>query len=107
MEDLKIYFHGRPQGQNIWGVGNGDNAGIYLSQCLNWSYGKGMSGCLVIDHWNGDTYYSYIHRTNVFEKEGRDNAYCAITLRLQRKECHNVSTLYELLESAYSQLANI
>ena len=105
MEDIKVYFHGRPQGQNVWGVGDGDFAGVYLEQILNWTYGKDLPACMIIEHWNGDTYYSYIHRKDVLEKNGiRQDAYCAITLRIDHNECHNVATLYELLKTAYKQL---
>lgn len=105
MEDIKVYFHGRPQGQNVWGVGDGDIAGVYLEQILNWTYGKDLPACMIIEHWNGDTYYSYIHRKDVLEKNGiRQDAYCAITLRIDHNECHNVATLYELLKTAYKQL---
>ena len=107
MEDIKVYFHGRPHGQDIWGVREGDIAGSYLGQVLNWTYGKDLPACMIIDHWNGDTYYSYIHRKGVFEKAGaRKDAYCAITLRIVHSECHNVATLYELLKTAYEQLVD-
>lgn len=105
MDDIRVYFHGRPQGQSIWGVKDGDIAGSYLEQFLNWTYGKDLPACMIIDHWNGDTYYSYIHRKDISEKSGRQDAYCAITLRFVHNECYNVATLYELLKAAYEQLA--
>lgn len=104
MDGIRVYFHGRPQGQSIWGVKDGDIAGSYLEQFLNWTYGKDLSACMIIDHWNGDTYYSYIHRKDISEKSGRQDAYCAITLRFVHNECYNVATLYELLKAAYEQL---
>ena len=106
MEDIKVYFHGRPQGHDIWGVRDGDVAGSYLGQVLNWTYGRDLPACMIIEHWNGDTFYSYIHRKDVFEKEGRKDAYCAITLRIPHSECYNVATLYELLKTAYEQLVD-
>ena len=105
MEDIKVYIHGRPNGQDIWPKDVDAITGNYLGEILNWTYGKSLYACMIIDHLNGDAYYTYIHRKNVSEKDAsRQEAYCAITLRIAHKECQNVATLYELLKAAYEQL---
>ena len=60
MEDIKVYFHGRPNGQDIWPKDVDAITGNYLGEILNWTYGKSLYACMIIDHLNGDAYYTYI-----------------------------------------------
>jgi hypothetical protein len=101
---LKVYVHGRPQGQDIWSVVPVGDDKFYLNPFLDSKIGDGMDAVLLIDVWQGNAYYSYIHRKNVSEKGNRPNAYFAITICFEKHLCTEVSMLYDLLDSVYKQL---
>ena len=101
---LKVYVHGRPQGQDIWSVAPVGDDKFYLNPFLDSKIGDGMDAVLLIDVWQGNAYYSYIHRKNVSEKGNRPNAYFAITICFEKHLCTEVSMLYDLLDSVYKQL---
>ena len=101
---LKVYIHGRPQGQDIWSVAPVGDDKFYLNPFLDSKIGDGMDAALLIDVWQGNAYYSYIHRKNVSEKGNRPNAYFAITICFEKHLCTEVSMLYDLLDSVYKQL---
>lgn len=101
---LKIYVHGRPQGQDIWSIAPVGDDKFYLNPFLDSKIGDGMDAALLIDVWQGNAYYSYIHKKNVSEKGNRPNAYFTITICFEKHLCTEVSMLYDLLDSVYKQL---
>ncbi len=102
---IRVYIHGRPQGQDTWSVAPAPNDKFYINPFLDSKIGEDMSAVMQIDVWQGNSYYSYIHRKNVYEKVPREpNAYLAITVCFEKTLCTQVSTLYDLLERVYKQL---
>lgn len=103
---IKVYFHGRPAGQDFWPAENQiiNSDLIYLKSFLDYKVGSKESSVMIIDQISGNSYYTYLHRRNFFEKGGRPDSYCAITVCLEKKICKNTITLYNLLEQAYSLL---
>ncbi len=103
---VKVYFHGRPAGQDFWPAENQIGSDlIYLKSFLDYKVGTKESSVMIIDQISGNSYYTYLHRRNFFEKGGRPDSYCAITVCFEKKICKNTITLYNLLEQAYSLLA--
>lgn len=101
---IRVYIHGRPQGQDIWSKSPNANDEFYLNPFLDSKIGEDMNDVLQIDMWQQSAYYSYIHRHNVVEKGSRPNAYFAITVCFEKQYCSQVATLYELLDTVYKQL---
>lgn len=101
---VKVYIHGRPQGQDIWSVAPMANDKFYLNPFLDSKIGETMDSVLQIDLWQNNSYYSYIHRNNFLEKGNRAGAYFAITICFEKQLCTHVALLYNLLDSAYKQL---
>ena len=105
---VKVYFHGRPAGQDFWSAENQiiNSDLIYLKSFLDYKVGSKESSVMVVDQINGNSYYTYLHRRNFFEKGGRSDSYSAITVCLEKKSCRKVSSLYNLLDQAYDSLIN-
>lgn len=101
---VRVYIHGRPQGQDIWSNSPNVNDEFYLNPFLDSKIGEDMNDVLQIDMWQQNAYYSYIHRHNVVEKGSRPNAYFAITVCFEKQYCSQVATLYELLDTVYKQI---
>lgn len=104
---IKVYFHGRPAGQDFWPAENQiiNSDLIYLKSFLDYKVGSKESSVMIIDQINGNSYYTYLHRKNFFEKGGRSDSYCAITICFEKKICKNTITLYNLLDQAYNFLS--
>lgn len=101
---IKVYIHGRPQGQDIWSVAPVANDKFYLNPFLDSKIGETMDSVMQVDTWQDNAYYSYIHRKNIVEKGNRSGAYFAITICFEKQLCTQVALLYNLLESVYKQL---
>ena len=101
---VRVYIHGRPQGQDIWCKSPAQDDEFYLNPFLDSKIGEDMNAVLQVDMWHQNAYYYYIHRRNVVEKGNRPNAYFALTVCFERQYCTQVATLYELLETIYKQL---
>ena len=101
---VRVYIHGRPQGQDIWCKSPAQDDEFYLNPFLDSKIGEDMNAVLQVDMWHQNAYYSYIHRRNVVEKGNRPNAYFALTVCFERQYCTQVATLYELLETIYKKL---
>lgn len=103
---IKVYFHGRPAGQDFWPAENQiiNSDLIYLKSFLDYKVGSKESSVMIIDQINGNSYYTYLHRKNFFEKGGRSDSYCAITVCFEKKSCQNVSILYNLLGRVHEAL---
>lgn len=101
---IRVYIHGRPQGQDTWSAAPAPNDKFYLNPFLDSRIGEDMNAVMQVDIWQENSYYSYIHRKNVLEKGNRLSAYFAITVCFEKQVCTQVATLYDLLESVYTQL---
>lgn len=102
---VRIYIHGRPQGQDIWSPASASEDKFYIKPFLDSRIGEDVEAAMQVDVWQGNSYYSYIHRKNVYESVPREpNAYFAITICFEQNLCTQVSRLYSLLEGTYNQL---
>ena len=101
---IRVYIHGRPQGQDTWSSSPAPNDKFYLNPFLDSKIGEDMNAVMQVDVWQNKSYYSYIHRKNVLEKGNRPSAYFAITVCFEKQLCTQVATLDDLLESVYTQI---
>ena len=79
--EFKLFVHGVPKGQKIWGPNEQDRDYIGLS------YGKYRdkpNHVLSVEINGSNSYYTYFVGQNVLAKDGRPGSYFAITLRINR-----------------------
>ena len=105
MESLRIYIHGRPQGQDVWPKNGNPVDFPYLSPFLDYSkVGEGVKSSMVIDVRGENVYYTYLRRRNVLEYgDRRGNGYFAITVGLTGLKCERISKLYGLLDLVFQK----
>lgn len=103
MSDIRLYIHGRPQGQDLWSAKEDPIDHHYIEPFLDSKVGSDVPCAMIIDIWQKHAYYTYLHKRNVVEKSSRPGAYFAITLRLDGL-CRNVSVLFSLLGQVYKKL---
>lgn len=101
--NIKVYVHGRPQGQDIWCANEDPIDYHYLNPFLDSKVGSDVPAAMIIDVWQKHAYYTYIRRKNVFEKSLRPDAYFAITVRTD-DILKNSSTMFNLLDQVYNKL---
>lgn len=104
MAGIRIYVHGRPQGQDIWSPKDDATDHFYLEPFLDSRVGGDVQSAMIVDVWQKHIYYTYIRCKTVIEKTQRPNAYFAITIRFDDVYTKNVSTLYNLLERVYNKV---
>lgn len=104
MGKITVFYHGRPQGQKFWPTENLTREdSSYLEPFLDSKIGADASSVMVIDYANGNAYYSFVVRKNVIEKERGTESYFAITLKIEKAFCKNVSKLHSLLSLVYAE----
>ena len=104
MSKVGVFFHGRPQGQKFWSNGDLTKAdSFYLEPFLDSKIGADVSSVIIIDYIKDNAYYSFVVRKNVIEKERGTEAYFAITLKIEKAFCKNVSKLYQLLSLVFAE----
>lgn len=103
MNSIKVYVHGRPQGQDIWCAEEDPIDYHYLKPFLDSRLGGDVPAAMIIDVWQKHGYYTYIRRRNVLERSLRPEAYFAITVRLDGI-LRNSSIMFDLLTQVYEQL---
>lgn len=100
---IKVYVHGRPQGQDIWCAEEDSIDYHYLNPFLDSRLGGDVPAAMIIDVWQKHVYYTYIRRKNVLERSLRPEAYFAITVRLDGI-LGNSSIMFDLLAQVYDKL---
>ena len=100
--NIKLYAHGVPNGQDIWG-----NPGADI-QYIEAFYGRRSSipsqVFLEIMKFDGEiySYYTYFRYGNFQEKEGRSGGYFALTLRVNYYYV-DIQNIYNLLEASFNK----
>lgn len=100
---IKVYVHGRPQGQDIWCAEEDSIDYHYLNPFLDSRLGGDVPAAMIIDVWQKHVYYTYIRRRNVLERSRRPEAYFAITVRLDGI-LRSSSIMFDLLTQVYDKL---
>lgn len=100
--DIKLYVHGVPDGQKMWGIGNVDanyikafygrqsNVPVLMFVEVR-QYGS-MSYC----------YYTYMCADKMYDYVGRPGSYFALTLRINYFYA-DVQNIYNLLDAGYNK----
>ena len=101
MNTFDIYVHGTPRGHQIWGS---EHKHDYISTFYNHDTPASEKVILQIDVCGGDSFYTYMRHQNVYDVEGRPQAFFALTVGFRRAYCTNVYRLYQLLDAVYNQI---
>lgn len=101
MSSFEIYVHGTPRGHQIWGSEYNHD---YISTFYNHDSQASEKVVLQIDVCAGDSFYTYIRHQNVYDVEGRPQAFFALTVSFRKAFCTNVYKLYQLFDAVYNQI---
>lgn len=101
MNTFDIYVHGTPRGHQIWGS---EHKHDYISTFYNHDTPASEKVILQIDVCGGDSFYTYMRHQNVYDVEGRPQAFFALTVGFRRAYSTNVYRLYQLLDAVYNQI---
>lgn len=98
--ELKIIFHGVPNGQKKWGDLD-ERSEPYVGSLYN-SNDWDAKEFLKVEGANGYVYYTFVKCGNVFAKNGRNGSYVGITLRM---DCFysDIQNIYFILNAAYEK----
>lgn len=99
--EIKLYAHGVPKGQNIWGVENFDRNYIEMFYGRRSNFSAQMF--VEVRQFAHSTYcyYTYL-RTGICGKEGRAGSYFALTVRINYYYA-DIKNIYNLLVAAYNK----
>lgn len=100
--DIKLYAHGVPDGQDIWG--NKDASATYIETFYGRRSNVESQMFIEVKHCAGqvNVYYTYYKCGNILEKGGRSGSYFALTLRINFYYAY-VQNIYNLLEAAFNK----
>lgn len=101
MSTFDIYIHGTPRGHQIWGS---ENSRDYIKTFYNHDYQATEKAFLQIDICEGNSFYTYVRQQNIFDKEGRPQAFFALTIGFHKAYCTNVYKLYQLFDVVYNKV---
>lgn len=100
--NIKLYAHGVPNGQSIWGKLDTD------AQYIETFYGRKSSVpsqmLVEVMQFDGKTnsYYTYFRHGNFQDNGGRPGGYFALTLRINHYY-RDIQNIYNLLEAAFNK----
>ena len=101
MSTFDIYVHGTPRGHQIWGS---EHRHDYINTFYNHDSQASEKTVLQIDLYDGDSFYTYFRHQNVYDFEGRPQAFFALTVGFRKTYCTNVYRLYQLFDAVYNQI---
>ena len=101
--NIKLFVHGVPMGQKIWGSQGDDNR--YLSSFYGpkWDVPEVMIVETMSFGNSSYCYYSFVKGQNVYDSQGRAGAYFALTLRINAFYS-DIQNMYNILKAAYSKM---
>lgn len=101
--NIKLYVHGVPLGQKIWGTKEEDN--IYFSSFYGpkWDVPEVMKIDIMTFGNITYCYYSFVKGKDVYDSHGREGAYFALTLRINALYT-DVQNIYNILKATYDKM---
>lgn len=98
--DIKLYVHGVPNGQNIWGNPGTDKP--YILAFYGLHNQLEASDQMLVEIRDAMAYYTYIYSDNKLQdKDGRPGGYLALTVRINQYYSY-IQNIYHLLEAAFN-----
>lgn len=100
--NIKLFVHGVPNGQDVWGSPNIERN--YIETFYGRQSSVNYQMFVEVMQFGNDvnTYFTYYTNNNIQEKEGRSGSYFALTLRINYYYA-DVQNIYNLLEAAFNK----
>lgn len=100
--NIKLFVHGVPDGQKIWGSPGSDAK--YIEAFYGRKSSVSSQMLLEVMQFGGETnaYYTYYYNGKLQEKGGRSGGYFALTLRINYYYV-DIQNIYNLLEAAFKK----
>lgn len=102
---MKLYVHGAPNGQMLWGVGGSNPDGGYIRTFYNNAQTAPSVQMLVeVKQFasNANCYYTYIRKGDIYDHDNRGGSYFAFTIRLDWYYA-DIRNMYNILDAAYEK----
>lgn len=100
--DIKLFAHGVPKGQSIWG--NPKAESLYIESFYGRQSSVSTQMLIEVMRMGNETssYYTYLKTGNLQDTDGRPGGYFALTLKVNYyyADIHNI---YNLLETAFNK----
>lgn len=100
--DIKLFAHGVPKGQSIWG--NPKAESLYIESFYGRQSSVSTQMLIEVMRMGNETscYYTYLKTGNLQDMDGRPGGYFALTLKVNYyyADIHNI---YNLLETAFNK----
>lgn len=101
--NIKLFVHGVPMGQKIWGPQGDDNRYLASFYGPKWEVPEVMIVETLSYGNNNYCYYSFVKGQNVFDFQGRAGAYFALTLRINAFYS-DIQNVYNILKASYEKM---
>ncbi len=102
---IKLYVHGTPDGQRLWGVAATDPDGSYI-QSFYYNSKTDVSVLLRVEvkqfDSNAKCYYTYVRGGEICDHGGRGGSYFALTVRMDLYYA-DIRNMYNILDAAYEK----
>lgn len=101
--NINLFVHGVPMGQKIWGPKGDDHRYISSFYGPKWDAPEVMK--IDIMTFDGTTYcyYSFVKGQNVYDFQGRDGSYIALTLKMNAFY-GDIQNVYNILKAVYDKM---
>lgn len=101
--NIKLFVHGVPMGQKIWGPQGDDNRYLASFYGPKWEVPEVM----IVEAMSFDNinycYYSFVKGKNVYDSQGRAGSYFALTLRINAYYS-DIQNVYNILKATYGKM---
>ena len=101
--NIKLFVHGVPLGQKIWGPQGDDNRYLASFYGPKWEVPEVMIVETMSYGNNNYCYYSFVKGQNVYDSQGRAGSYFALTLRINAFYS-DIQNMYSILRAAYGKM---
>lgn len=100
--DVKLYTHGVPSGQSVWGIDKDDSH--YIESFYGRKSNEPIEMFVEVQQFSNAQYcyYTYIRKGNVVGNSGRTGSYFALTVRINY--CYaDIKNIYNMLDAAFNK----
>ncbi len=101
--NIKLFVHGVPMGQKIWGPQGDDNRYLASFYGPKWEVPEVMIVETMTFGNNNYCYYSFVKGQNVYDSQGRAGSYFALTLRINAFYS-DIQNVYNILKATYGKM---
>ena len=101
--NIKLFVHGVPMGQKIWGPQGDDNRYLASFYGPKWEVPEVMIVEAMSFGNINYCYYSFVKGKNVYDSQGRAGSYFALTLRINAYYS-DIQNVYNILKATYGKM---